>query len=101
MTSDTGFVRCIRCPTPENLRCAGLNVRRFCELIDPSCPQYDARYLDVIVSEVRRTGDDTATRLTSYHHPGLGKPIIEGGETIVIPFDCCGSGVPPAIFEEP
>ena len=45
--------RCIHCPTPENLRCGGLDVRRFCELIDPSCPQYDSGYREVIVREAR------------------------------------------------
>jgi hypothetical protein len=94
-------MRCIHCPTPENLRCAGLDVRRFCELIDPSCPQYDSRYLDLIVRETHRWEKDNATRLTSSHRPDFSKPIIKGGETIVIPLDCCGGGVPPGVFDEP
>ena len=92
-------MRCIHCPTPENVRCAGLDVRRFCELIDPSCPQYDSRYLDVIVREGRRAGEDTATRLISYHQSGFSKPIIEGGETVVIPSHCCGGDLPNGIFD--
>jgi hypothetical protein len=94
-------MRCIRCPTPENLRCAGLDVRRFCELIDSSCPQYDSRYIDVIVRDSRRAREDTATRLNSWHEPGFSKPIVGGRETIVIPFDCCGGGLPLDVFEEP
>jgi hypothetical protein len=94
-------MRCIHCPTPENVRCAGFVVRRFCELIDPSCPQYDSRYIDVIIREGRRSGADNATRLRSYHQPGFIEPIIEGLATIEVPLDCCGGGVPPGIFDEP
>jgi hypothetical protein len=90
--------RCIHCPTPENLHCAGLDVRRFCELIDPSCPEFDSRYLDVIVREAPRAGEDTAMRPTSRRQPDLREPFIEGGETIAIPMDCCGGGVPPGYF---
>jgi hypothetical protein len=83
-------VRCIHCPTHENFRCAGLDVRRFCELIDPSCPQYDLRYFDVIVREAGQATEDIATRLKSSPELNFSKTIIEGGETIVIPFECCG-----------
>jgi hypothetical protein len=93
-------MRCIHCPTLEGVRCAGLLVRRFCELIDPSCAQYDSRYKDVIVRESHRPGEDTSAQLTSHHQPGFGKPIIEGGDTTVISFDCCGGGVPPGILDE-
>jgi hypothetical protein len=93
-------MRCIYCPTPEGLHCAGLDVRRFCELIDPSCPRYNAGYRDVIVREARAPGDDTAARLASYHQTGARRPIVEGAETIVIPTDCCGGGMPPGIFDK-
>lgn len=76
-------------------------MHRFCELIDPSCAQYDTRYLDVIVREARWAGEDSATRLMSDHQTGFSKPTIDEGETIVIPFDCCGGGMPPGIFDEP
>ena len=93
-------MRCMHCPTPENLRCAGLDVRRFCELIDPSCPQYDSRYKDVIVRETNQSVEDTATRIRSHHRPDFSKPIDEGGETIKISLDCCGGALPPGIFDE-
>ena len=93
--------KCIRCPTPENVRCAGLDVRRYCELIDPSCPQYDPGYLQVIVREARRAWEIADGRLASDRHPGFGKPIIEGDESVAIAPDCCGGGVPPGIFDEP
>ncbi len=94
-------MRCSQCPTPENLRCAGLDVRRFCELIDPSCPQYDSRYVDVIVHEARRAEEHTGMQFRSYHQPDFSKSNIDGGEMIAIPFDCCGGGVRPGIFDEP
>jgi hypothetical protein len=94
-------MRCIHCPTPENLPCAGLDVRRFCELIDPSRPQYNARYREVIVRESHGAEKDTETRLASNHSPGSGKPIIEAGQTILIPTECCGGALPPGIFDEP
>jgi hypothetical protein len=46
--------RCIRCPTPPEIRCRGLDVRRFCELIDPSGSGYDPGYERVILSESHR-----------------------------------------------
>ena len=94
-------MRCIHCPTPENLRCAGLDVRRFCELIDPSCPQYDAGYLDVIVSEVApgRGGYCRATHIVSPAGPWQADHRRRGNDRD--PADCCGGGVPPGIFDEP
>jgi hypothetical protein len=96
-TTDQGQ-SCIHCPTPENFRCAGLDVRRFCELIDPACRQYDSRYRDVIVRETRRAGEDATTRLPAHDHSGLSKSIIERQETIAIHLDCCGGSVLPGIF---
>jgi hypothetical protein len=92
-------MRCIHCPTPENLPCAGRDIRRFCELIDPSCPQYDAGYRNVIVGEVRRAEAERTTRLLPYQNPAFSKPIIERGETTVIALDCCGGGLPPGILD--
>jgi hypothetical protein len=37
-----------------DLRCRGLDVRRFCELLDPSCPQYDPSYVGVILRQSGR-----------------------------------------------
>ena len=40
---------CPRCPiADQSVRCQGLDVLRFCALIDPSCGQYDPGYLRVI-----------------------------------------------------
>jgi hypothetical protein len=93
-------MRCIHCPAPERVRCAGLDVRRYCELIDPSCPQYDSGYLEVIVREARRSWEDTDSRLASQRHPRMDKSTIDVDETIVIPADCCGGGVPPGLFDD-
>jgi hypothetical protein len=91
---------CIHCPTPESVRCAGLDVRRFCELIDPSCPQYDSRYRDVIVQEARYalTVKDTLPGLNP--HPASGSRSVDAGGTIGVAADCCG-GVPAGIFDGP
>ena len=101
LTKGNRQMRCIYCPTQENLHCSGLDVRRFCELIDPSCPQYDSRYLDVIVREAQSTVEHTASRVRSYHQPEFSKPILEGGETIGRSLDCCGGALPLGMFDEP
>jgi hypothetical protein len=88
-------MRCIHCPTPENVRCAGLDVRRFCELIDPSCAQYEPGYLKVIVRMSARTEDDSAAMLTLHHPLAFGTSPIGGAERIAITADCCGGGVLP------
>jgi hypothetical protein len=49
--------RCNRCPTSPDIRCRGLDVHRFCELIDPSRDRYDPRYRDVIVDDSTRFQD--------------------------------------------
>jgi hypothetical protein len=41
--------RCQQCPVPLAIRCRGLDVRRFCELLDPCCPQHDAGYGRVVL----------------------------------------------------
>jgi hypothetical protein len=97
--SDLGQ-RCIRCPAPENLRCAGFDVRRFCELIDPSCPQYEPGYLKVIVREASRIADNTDARLDSLYQRHARGAIMQPDETILIPADCCGGAVPPGIFDQ-
>jgi hypothetical protein len=93
-------MRCIHCSTPENLRCAGLDVRRFCELIDPSCPQYDPRYLEVIVNESLQAAGDKPRRLTANHDGAHGRIMVSGGPNAMLA-DCCGGGVPPGIFDQP
>lgn len=44
--------RCGRCPVADPaVRCRGLDVPRYCELIDPVCEQYDPAYVGVIERE--------------------------------------------------
>jgi hypothetical protein len=93
--------RCSYCPIPESLRCAGFEVRRFCELIDPSCPQFDSGYVEVIARETRLAGEDDDLRHASSHQTDFSKQLIEERATIIIPVDCCGGGVPPGVFDEP
>ena len=38
-------------PLPVDFPCRGLDVPRFCQLLDPSCPQHDPRYAEVIIRE--------------------------------------------------
>ena len=46
---------CLRCPIADpTVRCRGLDVPRFCELIDPACPQYDPGYIAVIEDQTYR-----------------------------------------------
>ncbi len=69
---DDYTMKCNRCPVAGEF-CQGLHVRRFCELIDPSCPQYDARYRQLIIQETKRARD-----------AGLVVTVRSGG--------CCGGG---------
>ncbi len=91
--------KCIHCPTPESIRCGGLDVRRFCELIDPSYPQYDSRYREVVIQESGYAlADKDAFPGLNPHHP-IGKRIADRGEAVVVPANCCG-GMAPGIFDE-
>ena len=88
-------------PKSENLRCGGLDVRRFCELIDPSCPQYDSRYRGVIVQEARTPWRRQTRCLRLNPHRALWEPsMTRGGTSRRFAADCCG-GVPPGIFDGP
>lgn len=93
--------RCIHCPTSESVRCRAIDVRRFCELIDPSCPQFDSRYRDVIVQETQRamTVKDELPGLNP--HPAFRSRSVDAGAMINVAADCCGGAVPPGIFDDP
>ncbi len=82
--------KCGFCPTDETLGCAGLDVRRFCELIDPACTQYDPGYREVIVTATRRALADM-NLLDEWRR----EPVDEGAGTLVIPTDCCGGHILP------
>lgn len=74
---------CEFCPSPEGERCIGLSVRRFCELIDPSCPEYNPGYRDVIVSEGIRARATNAAVEPETDDLLAGPPGVLAG-------DCCG-----------
>jgi hypothetical protein len=77
--------RCARCPTPDAIACRGIDVRRFCDLIDPACPQYDPGYIHVILRE-------------SYRAP-LDMPPPRVDATDRIPLGkCCGGNLPPGAY---
>jgi hypothetical protein len=83
---------CIRCPVDDKTSCAGFLVPRFCELIDPSCPQYEPSYLQVIVRESRRLrpSDDPSTA------PELDAKFATDflpSSDRHAPGDCCGGGM--------
>jgi hypothetical protein len=40
---------CFNCPVADNLACRGESVPRYCELIDPKNPAYNAAYKDIIL----------------------------------------------------
>ena len=94
-------MRCIHCPTPESYRCPGLDVRRFCELIDPACPQYDACYIEVIVKDACRPSPNTNAMLRPGHPITQSTPVAAGGELTGISADCCGANMPPGVFDDP
>lgn len=92
-------MRCIHCPTSEKIRCAGLDVRRFCELIDPTCPDFDPGYLSVIAGQTRAVEEDTDIRIASTDSSAAHEPIIHNTQTIGFSADCCGGGVPHGVFD--
>ena len=49
--------RCARCPVSADVHCRGLDVRRYCKLIDPAHAKYDSRYVDVILRRSRQPAD--------------------------------------------
>ncbi len=93
-------MRCIHCPTPENTRCAGLDVRRYCALIDPKCAHFSPGYREVIVHESLLRRDEFSTRLADDRQMEIRAPISDEAERIAISTDCCGGAIPPGIFDD-
>jgi hypothetical protein len=91
--------RCIACPCPDNLRCSGLDVRRFCELIDPTCPQFNPAYRGVIVQESRLASAEPDL-LAPNSYPAFLGSIRRGEGATAILGDCCGGGALAGIFAE-
>jgi hypothetical protein len=89
---------CVRCPVAEEISCAGFLVPRFCELIDPSCPQYDPGYLQVIVRESRplRPSDDPSP--ASESDVKSAAPNLPPSNRHA-PVDCCGGGMAPGVYD--
>ena len=77
--------RCQRCPTPADVRCVGLDVRRYCELLDPSCPEHDPRYAAVVVDRSNEPEPPPVDLLTA-------------GITIAVVAGCCND-VPPGVYD--
>jgi hypothetical protein len=79
-----GTVRCPHCPIPEGLACRGINVRRFCELLNPQSRHYNAAYTDVLWKETNRLASKSTvlpqSQLASSTSPAF---IFRGGT-------CCG-----------
>jgi hypothetical protein len=92
--------RCMACPCPDNLRCSGLDVRRFCELIDPTCPQFDPAYRGVIVQESRPASAETDLLAASNSYPAFLGSTRRGEGATAILGDCCGGGALAGIFAE-
>jgi hypothetical protein len=81
----TGTDRCLRCPVPAATPCRGLTVRRFCELINPSCDRFDPGYVDVILAESHRMASNwppAVARLDAAYAAAGGPGQQPGG--------CCG-----------
>lgn len=93
--------RCVRCPAPQDARCPGRDVRRFCELIDPACPQYEPGYLDVIVRQSSRPGDDADVRLAGSYARDPGRLTEVRVEGLTVTANCCPGAVPPGVYEHP
>jgi hypothetical protein len=90
--------RCVRCPLADEMSCAGFLVRRFCELIDPACPQYDPGYLQVIVRESLPPppSDDLSAAFAADARSVPTPPIRMNHPAY---FDCCGGQTPPGVYD--
>jgi hypothetical protein len=91
---------CIRCPVAKGTRCAGLDVRRYCELLDPCCPQHDPGYREVILQASRRQEHDTDMPLKLYPLSASSTLPLEERDSILIPHDCCGGAISPGIDKD-
>jgi hypothetical protein len=92
--------RCIACPCPDNLHCSGLDVRRFCELIDPTCPQFNLAYRGVIVQESRSAAAATGLPAAPNSYPAFPRSTRRGDSATAILGDCCGGGALAGIFAD-
>jgi hypothetical protein len=86
-------MRCIYCPSPEEVRCPGLDVRRFCELIDPAYPQYEPGYAPVIALHARPLAIDTDALRETHHQATDMTPNANGEGPISVNPDCCGGNL--------
>ncbi len=75
-------------------------MQRFCELIDPTCPDFDPGYLGVIAGQTRAVEEATDVLVASYDSAAAHEPIFHNTETIGFSTDCCG-GVPPGVSDGP
>jgi hypothetical protein len=48
VTWDGSEIRCSHCPVAAGLRCKGREVRRLCELVDPTNTAYNPAYLSLL-----------------------------------------------------
>ena len=92
--------RCIPCPSHDNLRCSGLDVRRFCELIDPTCPQFNPAYRGVIVQASRQARAETNVVTASNSYPTILGSTRRGEGATAILGDCCGGAALAGILAE-
>ncbi len=57
--------RCPNCPTAPGLHCAGTDVPRLCELVDPDHPAYNPAYLPLLTPGALVPGDDPRSKSPS------------------------------------
>jgi hypothetical protein len=86
---------------PELVTCAGITLRRLCDLIDPDCPQFSPSYRELIVRESQRPPEFAAARLEPSEPASTGNDSNPGAQAIASFFDCCGGGIPPGILDYP
>jgi hypothetical protein len=76
--------RCPFCPLPESAPyCHGGDaIRRYCELLDPSCDRHDPRYAGVVIdATARHQGEPLPERINPPAHATPRDP-------------CCGGSAP-------
>jgi len=63
---------CPHCPVPAGLVCRGLDVPRFCELVDPEHLAHDPRYIRILVADDVQVAPDLARVDAAYAEHGTG-----------------------------
>jgi hypothetical protein len=79
-------MRCPHCPAPEGELCRGEKIKRFCQLVDSTHPDYNPAYKRILVKDDVEVTDEMRAEWMAQAmiaDPGLIERMAKGG-------GCCG-----------